>query len=158
MSNSRTAFGCLAIATAITAAGTAVYLVEWYQHTQVWSVVTFEVPDGYRGIFSIVHDPAGGVAPTREPDEEGQSAYRFVIPASGVLRSSTLKPFRHWHKLRAVTNRDKPIPWEGSGEIALRGLGGTGDEVHHLIGTSAERQRWWANSKKWHRIESNERH
>ncbi len=153
MQSSRIYSGCLATATAIVAAAVALYLVRWYQHSHVWSVVTFEVPPGYRGISSIVHDPLGGVAPTREPDEDGQAAYRFVIPSSGVLRSSTLEPLRHWHKLRATTASGPPIPWEGSDEIALRGLAGTNNEISYLVGTLAEKQRWWASHEKWHRIE-----
>src|SRR6476660_7054224 len=58
--------------------------------------VLYVLPDGYRGCFWVIHDPAAPDLP-----KGGSRWHRVVVPAGGVVRASSLVPLDAWHESAA---------------------------------------------------------
>lgn len=84
--------------------------------------ICFVLPDAYRGAFQLVLDETGGADVSARDGK-----YFYEIPASGVLKVKTFKPFEGYHKEIAVYKNGQEIPSENSNSppelIALRLLG-----------------------------------
>src|SRR5262245_56330448 len=59
--------------------------------------VHYVVPDGYRGCFWVIHDPAAPGLPI-----VGNGWFQIDVPANGVLRAVSLAPLDAWHESTAV--------------------------------------------------------
>ena len=79
--------------------------------------VEIVVPTGYTGMVWIVVDPDAPEIPLVN------GRYEVVIPAGGVLRVRSLKPFLRWHSQTARYQDGMPLPAERDNPevIALRG-------------------------------------
>jgi hypothetical protein len=83
--------------------------------------VRIVVPAGFSGPVWIVEDAR---SEKKIPERDG--AYRVELPASGVLRVSSLQPFRQWHLQSASYADGSPLPCAGvqavpDHAVALRG-------------------------------------
>jgi hypothetical protein len=104
--------------------------------------ICFVLPDGYRGAFQLVLDKKKGI------DVIGKDGrYIYEIPASGVLKVKSFKPFEGWHKEIAVYKSGESIPTEDStvppSTVALRLMGtsrrNNGPYIQtNIIGTQEE--------------------
>jgi hypothetical protein len=61
------------------------YAYSWYVYTQVWNVIVFKLPDGYRGIFSVSADVANGVSPASRLGSDGHPVYEVFVPLNGAV-------------------------------------------------------------------------
>ena len=59
--------------------------------------VHYVLPDGYRGCFWVIHDPAAPDLP-----KVGNAWFQADVPANGVVRASSLSPLDAWHESTAV--------------------------------------------------------
>jgi hypothetical protein len=104
------------------------------------AVVLFVVPAGFRGVFVIEEDPAGGVPPVIE----GTSTI-YKIPASGKLLTTTIGPLEEWHTPEGRYDNGATLPVEGDPDrIAIRSLWSVDRRVYSLVGTAQEAHEKWA--------------
>jgi hypothetical protein len=59
--------------------------------------VHYVVPEGYRGCFWVIHDPAAPELP-----EVAKGWRQVAVPADGVILASSLSPLDAWHESTAV--------------------------------------------------------
>jgi hypothetical protein len=108
--------------------------------------IHFVIPTGFRGGFQLVVDRVNGVDVALR-----NGRYTYSIPASGVLRVRSLRPFEHWHTVSAAFPDGKPLPWSSQAlpnDVMLEELwsgsrsGPQGEEEYLLllVGTAADLQ------------------
>ena len=62
--------------------------------------IHYVVPEGYRGPFWVIHDPAAPPLPA-----VGSGWIQITVPANGILLASSLSPLDSWHESTAVLGR-----------------------------------------------------
>jgi hypothetical protein len=60
-------------------------------------LVHYVLPDGYRGCFWVIRDPAAPALPT-----VGKGWLQVTVPANRVVLASSLSPLDSWHESTAV--------------------------------------------------------
>ena len=100
--------------------------------------IHFIVPTGFTGKVDIIQDTRNGVA---LPKQGGTLV--CVLPATGKLQVSSLKPFNSWHsETAAYADGTVILPRSGTNSISLFGLGGfasgNNQGVSYFVGTEAE--------------------
>jgi hypothetical protein len=130
--------------------------------SRAWYQVRVIVPDGFRGVFSIVED-RNGIAPTYEGRRGGMFVYAYNVPDDGVLASNDVRPLTAPHRVKAISASGEVLAVAGYDSpdlnaVLLRELGGsnpTPDEyvAYFIIGTSEEAQQFHIDHLVWHRID-----
>src|SRR6266480_1053785 len=69
--------------------------------------IEMTIPKGFTGPIWIILDESAPELPLVD------GRYRVVIPASGVLRVRSFKPFERWHAFTANYDDRTPVPGEG---------------------------------------------
>jgi hypothetical protein len=115
--------------------------------------VEFIVPDGFHGIFVIEEVSEGGTEP-----EFVEGSYRYVIPESGVLKTTDARPFYRWHSESARFASGKEIsnmktPSRGGPHILISLATDSDGRSTWLIGTKDEANQYWKDFVIWFRVE-----
>lgn len=135
--------------------------------------IHFIVPQGFEGVIQIVQDgtDSGGY-------RYADGRHSFTIPADGVLRVNSSKPFQQWHTISAEDTTGQTIYWleppaPNEQALLIRGFGSTtyrsddGRTVHwYAVGQPdfIERVKLWSYdrtesppvSDRWPKKRSNE--
>jgi hypothetical protein len=104
--------------------------------------VEIVVPNGFTGVVWIVVDPSAPEIPLVN------GRYQVVIPAIGVLKVQSLKPFQRWHSQTARYQDGAPLPDANNPReddpetIAVRGGGwrtnGRKEVVWYFVGSAKQ--------------------
>lgn len=104
-------------------------------------LVTFVLPEDYRGIFVIVEDPAGARV----------TSNTLRVPENGVLRVRDVSLLEGWHKPSAEFQGGKRLPIRGfdssSGEVELRSLGTVNNLKAYFVGSRHEAEKLTGETK-----------
>jgi hypothetical protein len=86
-------------------------------HRSLDRPIHFVIPNGFRGPFVIVSNPAYPNAIAKYPDR-----YEIRVPSDGVIRTKRIDVFYRWHRLSASYKNGTDLPrWESRDNLLQSG-------------------------------------